>query len=192
MPDLHFAIESMQPAMSAAPLLLARLRIGNSCPAEQIRAVALRCQIQIEPARRAYEPREQIALADLFGAPERWAHTLRPIPFANIAAQAPAFETSVAIDLEASCSSDMNFAAARYIDAIRSGEIPLLFLFSGTVFYAPKENGIEIGRIPWDRESRYRVPVEICKQVIERSGATWSLVDPAVRERVQRSVRENN
>ena len=50
----------------------------------------LRCQIQIEPVRRRYTPQEQQRLVELFGEPERWSQTLRPLLWENLNVSVPA------------------------------------------------------------------------------------------------------
>ena len=55
MPDLNFKIERAEAQrFAAAPTLLFRLRVTNAVADEIIHSVALRCQIQIEVARRQY------------------------------------------------------------------------------------------------------------------------------------------
>ena len=39
------------------------------------------------------------------------------------------------VDLDVPCSYDLEVAASRYLDALADGEVPLEFLFSGSVFY---------------------------------------------------------
>jgi hypothetical protein len=83
-PELHFAIEGAEAvANAAAPLLALKLRITNFPIAEAIHTLTLRCQVQIEPARRSYVPREREQLLDLFGTPERWSRTVRPLLWMN-------------------------------------------------------------------------------------------------------------
>ncbi len=62
MPDLNFQVEGAEPQrFAAAPLLLFKLRVAEAVAAgaapTPIHAVALRCQVRIEPARRRYERR---------------------------------------------------------------------------------------------------------------------------------------
>ncbi len=52
--------------------LVFRLRI-TATGDEPVHAMALRCQIRIEPAKRGYETAEAEGLADLFGERSRWA-----------------------------------------------------------------------------------------------------------------------
>jgi hypothetical protein len=72
MPELSFQIEKAEPLrFTAAPTLLFKLRITNAVANETIHSVALRCQIQLEVARRQYSAADQDRLRDLFGETER-------------------------------------------------------------------------------------------------------------------------
>ena len=193
MPDLSFAIETMDAVLDAAPpFLQAHVRITNSCSGEHIESIALRYQVQIEAARRRYSNEEKAALHDLFGSPERWASTIRPLLWANAQTTVPAFTAQTLVDLTLSYSFDLNIAAAKYLETVRDGEIPLVFLFSGTVFYSSDNHPLQIAQIPWDREARYRVPAKIGKEAVELSGAAsgWTVLNRAVNDHVRRCRQE--
>ena len=73
MTDLVFDCVDAQPDRYAAvPTLQLKLRISETTGA-QVHAIALRCQIRIEPQRRRYSPEEAEGLLELFGEPPRWA-----------------------------------------------------------------------------------------------------------------------
>ena len=60
MPDLRFSVDAIKVASSAAiPTLLFKLRIENSTPEERIHSILLRCQVQIQVARRSYTAEER-------------------------------------------------------------------------------------------------------------------------------------
>src|SRR6202521_1782434 len=56
-----------------------------------VHAIALRCQIRIEPHRRRYSAAEAQRLHDLFGDTSRWAETVKPIQLATITTMVPTF-----------------------------------------------------------------------------------------------------
>ena len=66
---------------AAAPQLTARLRIEESSGLT-VHAIALRCQVRIEPQRRHYDEADESGLRTLFGDRDRWADTLHltPVP----------------------------------------------------------------------------------------------------------------
>ena len=67
-------------------------RIGVAADGDDpVHAIALRCQVRIEPLRRAYSDDEAAGLADLFGPRERWANTQRTFLWQHSAAMVPGF-----------------------------------------------------------------------------------------------------
>jgi hypothetical protein len=129
--------------------------------------VALRCQLQIETTQRRYAEQEQERLLDLFGTPDRWSRTLRPMLWTHASVTVPQFQNSVQVDLPVQCSFDFNVAATKYFAGLDGGEVPLNLMFSGTIFYESGDNGLQIEQIPWDREAKYRLPVSVWKEMME-------------------------
>ncbi len=62
-------------------------------------AIALRCQIRIEPHRRRYSADEARRLNDLFGDTSRWAETVKPIQLATVSTMVPGFTSLTEIEL---------------------------------------------------------------------------------------------
>lgn len=167
MPDLQFQVEDVAPTPNTVtPQLGFKLRVSNAVAGEAIHSVALRCQVQIEPVRRRYTSDEQARLLELFGEPERWSHTLRPLLWANLSLNVPGFTGSTTIDLPVPCTFDFNIAMTKYAYALEDGELPTSLLFSGTVFHAGAR-GLQIAQIPWDREASYRLPVRTWKELMD-------------------------
>jgi hypothetical protein len=168
MPELHFKIESAEAvAHAAVPLISLKLRITNLPATETIHTLTLRCQVQIEPSRRRYAPQEQEKLLDLFGAPERWSRTVRPLLWMNVTVAVPGFTGHVLVDLQLPCTFDFNVAATKYFHALETGEIPLSVLFSGTAFYQGEDGSLQVAQVPWDREAGYRLPIDTWKEMME-------------------------
>jgi hypothetical protein len=172
MPDLDFRVEGAEPErFAAAPQLLFKVRVTEAArpgvPPTPVQAVVLRCQVRIEPARRRYDPAEQGRLLDLFGTPERWGQTLRPFPWAHVNGVVPPFAGSGATDLAVPCSGDFCLAATKYFDALGGGDIPLCFLFSGTIFYEAAEAGLQVAQVPWDREATFRLPAATWRRLMD-------------------------
>ncbi|MFD9407469.1 DUF6084 family protein [Streptomyces sp. NPDC059989] len=157
---------------AAGPTLVFRLRITAS-PDTRVHALALRCQLRIEPAGRGYGPGEAAALHDLFGERSRWGSTLQPLQFAQVAVMVPSFTGETETEVAVPCTYDMDIAAARYFDALEEGEAPLLMLFSGTAFTG--SGGFHVEPVPWDREAPYRMPVAVWREMIEQHfpGCGW-------------------
>lgn len=156
-----------------APTLVFRLRVAETTRAE-IEAIALRCQIRIEVQRRHYSAEESAGLLELFGETTRWGSTLRPLHFANCAVMVPRIAGSVEVDLPVPCTYDMEVTTTKYFHALRDGEIPLIFLFSGTVF-AKTSNGFTIEQVSWTKECSYRLPVSVWRGMMDQhfGGQSW-------------------
>jgi hypothetical protein len=168
MPELHFQIEGAEAVSHAAtPLIALKLRITNFPATETIHAITLRCQVQIEPAKRRYVPKEQEKLLDLFGTPERWARTVKPLLWMNTSVAVPRFTGELVVDLELPCTFDFNVAATKYFHALDSGDIPVAVMFSGTLFYEGPDGALQISQVPWDREVSYHLPVAVWKEMME-------------------------
>jgi uncharacterized protein DUF6084 len=168
MPDLDFRVEGVEPERFAlAPQLMFKLRVteSNGTP---IHSVVLRCQVQIEPGRRRYAAAEQDRLVDLFGTPDRWGKTVRPLLWTQTSVQVPPFNGSTLVDLPVPCSYDFSLAATKYFYGLEEGEIPLSFLFSGTVFYEAPDAGLQVAQIPWEKEAHFRLPVPVWKDLMDR------------------------
>jgi hypothetical protein len=86
--------------------------------------------------------------------------------FANVALTVRGFAGSTVVDMPVPCTYDFDVAAAKYLHALRDGEIPMLLLFSGTAFYQG-ESGMQIDQIPWDREISVRVPVAVWRDMMD-------------------------
>ena len=168
MPDLDFRIEGAEVLEYAAvPSLSFKLRIEN-LDEEPIRSVSLNTQVRISATQRHYEVAEQDRLLELFGTPDRWGTTLRSLLWTHTVVQVPAFYGSTVVDMPVTCTYDLEVVAAKYFHALEDGEVPLEFLFSGTVFYAGKDGRMQINRISWEKEAEFRLPVKLWKALMER------------------------
>jgi hypothetical protein len=160
---------------AATPTLAFALTITESSGVP-VHAIALRCQIRIEPHRRRYSEAEARRLHDLFGDPARWADTVKPIQLATVTTMVPAFTAATEAVLQVPCSYDLEVASARYLRGLDDGTIPLLMLFSGTVFVAgPAGDGFSVEPVPWSAEAAYRMPVSVWQQVVDLyfPGSAW-------------------
>jgi len=155
---LKFSINSAQAVpFAAVPTIGFTLQISRPSGEPLLRSIALRSQIMIEAARRHYEPAERENLRDLWGEPERWHQTLRSLLWTHATVTVPSFENEVSVDLLVPCSFDFNVAATKYFHAARNEDIPMVFQFSGTVFYTAANGATQIEQIGWDQESRFRL-----------------------------------
>src|SRR5690349_2680497 len=169
MPDLRVEVAGAgAPPFAAVPTLIFKLRIANALPDERIHSIALRCQIQIAATRRRYSPEAQARLLEVFGEPSRWRETLRPLLWTHAGTVVPTFAESTTADLPVPCTYDFEVVAVKYFDAVEDGEIPLTFLFSGTVFYEGEGGSLQVAQVPWDCEATYRLPVAVWRDMLAR------------------------
>jgi hypothetical protein len=165
MADLVFGCtDASAERYAATPTLSFALTVTESSGAA-VHAIVLRCQIRIEPQRRRYSAAEARRLHDLFGDTSRWADTVKPIQLALVTAVVPGFSALTEINVPVPCTYDLEVASARYLQALDDGTIPLLFLFSGTVFLA-QGNGYAVELVPWSSEASYRMPVSVWQDVV--------------------------
>lgn len=162
---------------AAVPTLTLTLRVSETTGA-RVHAIALRCQIRVEPNRRGYDDGEAEGLSDLFGDRSRWRDSLKPLQLGFVTAMVPGFTGSTDVELPVPCTYDLEVAATSYLRALRRGDVPLLLLFSGTVFiHTP--GGYAVEQVPWSKETTYRLPVTVWQDMVERyfPHSAWLRVD---------------
>ena len=166
-PGLSFKVVDVAPEPYAVtPVLTARVSV-TEVDDQPVHAIALRCQVRIDPVRRGYSDDEAAGLTDLFGPRERWATTQHTFLWQHCAAMVPGFTGATEVPLGLPCTYDFEVAAAKYLHALRDGVLPLQFLFSGTVFLAGP-HGFSVQQVPWDCEDRYDMQVSVWRDLIRQ------------------------
>jgi hypothetical protein len=167
-----------------APQLTARLRIEETT-GQRVHAIALCCQVHIEPQRRRYDEPEGDGLRGLFGERDRWADTLKPFLWMQCHTTVQGFTGRTEADLALPCTYDLDVIGTRYLHALDAGDVPLTLLFSGTVF-TRGDTGFGVERIPWSCEARHRLPVTTWRQMIASyfPNTGWLRVDSEVLDRL--------
>lgn len=158
---------------AVVPTISFALRVGEA-DGKPIHTIALRCQVQIEPRRRPYSAAEEARLLELFGEPRRFGDTLNTLLWTQASVMVPGFAGSTEVTLPITCTYDFEVTAAKYFQALDEGEIPLLFLFSGTIF-AKNGSGLMVEPVPWQHEASFRLPVRIWREVMDQyfPGSAW-------------------
>ncbi len=168
MPDLHFRVTGVEPATRGlTPLLHFKLEVTNSPGTQSIHSAMIQVQIQVESAKRSYTASEKEKLTELFGTPDRWGQTLRTRLWTQASTTLRAFAGSTEAILPVPCSFDLNVSATKYFQGLEDGQVPLLFLFSGTVFYAAEDGRLQVQQIPWEKECLYRMPVHTWQEMMD-------------------------
>ncbi len=174
MPELEFACTGAHPDLAAAaPTISLRLALTETT-GTTVHALSLRTQIRIEPRKRRYDDSEAEAMLDLFGERARWGDTLKPLQLAFANQVVPSFTGATEIDVALACSYDFDVAANKYLYALDDGEVPLLLLFSGTVFTSGP-SGLSVEPVPWHKETTFRLPVTVWKETMRLHfpGSAW-------------------
>ena len=174
-PDLAFAVrDAARLEHAAAPTLAFTLGVEETAGLP-IRSVLLDVQVQIAARRRRHAPSTHARLFEVFGPEAGWGATLRTLLWTRTTLIVPPFTGATTVRLPVPCSYDMEVLASKYLDALDDGEVPLEFLFSGTVFYAGAGGLLQVVRISWEREAEYRLPVAMWKETLEHHfrGTAW-------------------
>jgi len=174
-PALAFAVRDAEPEPTAiVPTLAFRLAIATES-AREIRSLSLNVQVRIATTRRGYDAPTQARLLDLFGEPARWGATLRSLLWTQATLVVPPFRGETVATLRVPCTYDFEIVAAKYLDALRDGVVPLELLFSGTIFYAGDGGALRTARIPWDREAAWSLPIDVWRATMDRwfPGSAW-------------------
>jgi Family of unknown function (DUF6084) len=183
-PSLVFSVEDGAALEHAAvPMLRFALRLESDAP---LRAAALNVQLRIAASRRRYTGEERERLVELFGRPEQWSRSLRSLHWANVSVQVPAFEHATVVELLVPCTYDLEVTASRYFASLEDGEVPLEFLFGGTVFYDDGDGRLQVRPIAWNEEAGYRLPVRAWRETMDRHfpGSAWVRLDRDAFERL--------
>ena len=167
--DLNFEVVVTEvPPYAAVPMLIFKLQIVNTVEAQLIHSIVLRCQLQINVTRRRYSSEGQEKLLELFGEPQRWSQTLRPLLWTHVSTSVPQFSENTTIDLAVPCTYDFEVIATKYFNALEDGYIPLTFLFSGTIINERQHSKIQVGQISWSKEATFLLPVALWQEMIQR------------------------
>jgi hypothetical protein len=171
---------------AAVPTLMWSLRLREATGI-RVHTVALHVQVRIEPQRRRYDQVEEDRLLALFGPASRWGESLRPFLWTHVDTMVSGFSDETVVDLPMACTYDFDVAGSKLLHSLEGGELPLVFLFNGTVF-TKGEAGFAAELIPWNLECQYRLPVATWREVMDSyfPGGGWLRLDRRTIDRLQR------
>ena len=187
MTALSFAVVDAQAEPHAAvPTIMLRLRVEEA-DGFRVHALALRCQIRIEPQRRRYGPEEEKQLYELFGETAQWGDSLRPFLWTHVSTTIGKFDGATEFDLPVECTYDFDVAGAKYLHALNDGDIPLLLLFSGTVF-TRGTSGFSAEPLSWSLEASHKLPVSVWRDMMDLyfPNSGWIRIDRDTLHALQR------
>lgn len=167
MVELAFDCVAVAPERyGVSPTLLFTVRITESTGA-RVHAIALRCQMRIDPARRQYTDREAGLLKDVFGERCRWGDTLKPIQFAHAAVMVPSFTDHIDVTIPVPVSYDLEVATGKFLHALDGDPVAVTLLFSGPVF-DKGVTGFSVGQVPWHAEAICRLPTAVYRELMDQ------------------------
>ena len=164
--DVDFTCLGVEPdRYGAGPAVVFRMRAFERSGA-RVHALALRCQVRVEPLRRRYSEVEGEAVADLFGDRSRWGTSMKPLQLEFLTEILPGFVHQRDFELRMPCSYDVDVAGHKYLAALEDGVVPLLLLFSGTVFTGTA-TALQVLPVPWHKEATVRMPVAVWQAAMD-------------------------
>jgi hypothetical protein len=173
-PQLGLTVSDVSAVAEAVvPTLRFRLRVDAA--GREVRALALNVQVRIDAARRRYEAADERRLLELFGRRERWGETLRSLMWATISTNVPAFTGATSVDLHMPATYDFEVVAAKYLNALEGGDVPLELLFSGSIFHTAPGGGLRVAPLSCDQDLRTVLPVDVWRAAVENAfpGSAW-------------------
>jgi hypothetical protein len=172
-PDLELAVASIRAADDAVvPTLCVDLVVDAG--EREVRSLGLNVQLRVDATRRRYEDDDEPRLLELFGPRSRWGQTIRVIPWTTTSLTVPAFRGTAEVELRVAATYDFEVLAAKYLNALSGGSVPVELLFSGTVFYM-SAGRLQAAPLPWDREARAELPVGVWREALDLAfpGCAW-------------------
>ena len=189
LPEPEFAVLGARAVRhAAAPTIALDLQVSEPS-GRPVYMIALRIQLMIEPARRAYDDATRERLLELFGAPERWAVTTRSLVWAQLDVLVPAFTGTTTVTVPIAINYDLELAAAKYLHSLPDGEAPLALHFNGTIYYPGDDGGLQMVLVPWNKSIDFRMPVSVWRETIEHyyPGTGWVALRSQTLEALQRA-----
>lgn len=149
---------------AVAPTLVFDVRITEHTGVP-VHAMALQCQIRIEPHRRVYDDDEARRLVDVFGERSQWADSMHPFQFATVTHLVPGFRDHTQVAISVPCTYDMEVTCGKYFASLDGGDVPFVLLFSGSVFLSGG-HGFTVERVPWHHECSHLMPVSVWRDMM--------------------------
>lgn len=184
-PAFTWQVTGVEPErLAVTPTLRFALRIGCP-PARRVQCIVLAVSVRVAAPLRSYDTQERDRLRDVFGTDEQWRDSLRDLVWARPTVTVPRFVGETVVEVPVPCGQDIDLATASYLSALRDGDVPLRFLFNGTVFYE-SEGRLRTTQIPWEGEAMYRIPADSWHRLHRRyfGAYSWLRLDSDVANRL--------
>jgi hypothetical protein len=173
-PQLEVAVEEVSAVREAITPTL-RLRLAVDAGERQVSSLALNAHLRVEAPARAHDPEDEPLLLELFGPRERWRETMRSLMWTSLQTTVPRFQGRTPVDLYVAGTYDFDVVAAKYLNALAGGDVPLELLFGGTIFYPGADGRLQAAPIPSTLEVRTRLPVAVWREAMDCAfpGGAW-------------------
>jgi hypothetical protein len=102
----------------------------------------------------------------LFGETPQWGDSLRPFLWTHTSTTLGRFDGTTDFELPVACTYDFDVAAAKYLHGLNEGVVPLIMLFSGTV-YTRGASGFSAEPLSWSSEASYKMPVTVWRNMMD-------------------------
>lgn len=166
-PQPHFTVrEARVSRLAAAPTLVFDLDVTDRSERE-IFTIALAVQLAIEPAQRAYDDETRERLTELLGEAGRVGAPTRTMPWAQVDVLVQPFRGSGTVAVPVPCGYDLEIAATNYFRSVPDGEVPLVFHFNGSIYYAGDDGRMQIVQISWEESADFRMPIAAWQRMID-------------------------
>lgn len=173
-PHLSFSVIGVEVApFATVPTLRFQLEVKRT-GGGPILSISLMTAVRIAPARRRYRPEQEPLLAELFGTAQQRV-TMGPLAWTRSTMVVASFTDSTVVELPVECTQDVELAVTKYFHAVGDGDVPLDFLFSGTVFHRGEGGAVRTAQISWESETTFDLPGGSWRAAIDRSspGHRW-------------------
>ena len=149
---------------AVTPVLTARVGIA-AVGDDPVHAIALRCQVRIEPLRRGYSDEEAAGLLDLFGPRERWATTQHTFLWQHSTAMVQGFTGATEVTSRWSAPTTSRSPPRSICTRCATARCRCNSC-SAERFSSKGPRGFAVQQVPWDREDRYDMPVSVWRDLI--------------------------
>ena len=152
---------------AAVPTIMLRTADHRARPERTVHAVALRCQIRIEPQRRRYEHEEEQRLVELFGEPPRGATRCGRSCGRTWRRPSPASRARPRSTCRSTCTLRLR-GRGRRSSSIRSttARSRSCCCSPGTAF-TRSERGMNVAPVAWHADASFRLPVAVWRQMMD-------------------------
>jgi hypothetical protein len=194
-PEFRFGVTAAQPCKTAAfPALELKLSIDHRSAVpevETIQSILLGAQVRIDARKRAHNDTEAERLGELFGPRAAWGRSMQSLLWTQTSLVVPSFEARTEAALLLPCTPGVQVSAAKYVQALDAGEVPLSIYLSGSVFYSTDDAPLRVAPLPRSAEAHFALPLAVYTAAMDHHypNATLVTLDRDVWRRLERHRR---